>query len=135
MTERNREPQGAEPEGRPPPDGSGLRQLKHRLAAARARNKRGADGEPETSGAGIAMRVGIEMVGSVAVGVGIGWGLDRWLGTKPWLFLVFFFLGGAAGMLNVYRTVTNIGLAPGYRTGERTGDEDEDEGEAKRGGR
>jgi ATP synthase protein I len=29
--------------------------------------------------------------------------LDRWLGTWPWLFLVFFVLGSVAGVLNVYR--------------------------------
>ena len=33
----------------------------------------------------------------------VGWGLDRWLGTWPWLFLVFFVLGSVAGVLNVYR--------------------------------
>jgi ATP synthase protein I len=35
--------------------------------------------------------------------VGLGFALDRWLGTWPWLFLVFFVLGAAAGVLNVYR--------------------------------
>jgi ATP synthase protein I len=127
MTERDREPQGEEPGGGPPPDRSGLRELKARLAAARSHDKPAAgDGKLDQSGVAIAVRVGIEMVGSLAVGVGIGWGLDRWLGTGPWLMVVFFFLGAAAGMLNVYRAVTNIGLAPGYRT--RTGDEEEDEG-------
>jgi ATP synthase protein I len=37
------------------------------------------------------------------VGVAIGFFLDRWLGTWPWLFLVFFVLGSVAGVLNVYR--------------------------------
>ncbi len=134
MTERNREPPGEEPEGGPSKPGNGLSQLKARLAAARARDsaRTGGKGGAEMSGVTIAVRVGVEMVGSVAVGVGIGWGLDRWLGTGPWLLVVFFFLGAAAGMLNVYRAIANIGLAPGYRPGpgDRTGDGDEgkDEG-------
>jgi ATP synthase protein I len=37
------------------------------------------------------------------MGAGIGLGLDRWLGTSPWGFLVFFAMGVAAGILNVYR--------------------------------
>jgi F0F1-type ATP synthase assembly protein I len=32
--------------------------------------------------------------------------LDSWLGTSPWLFLLGFFLGLAAGILNVYRTAS-----------------------------
>ena len=37
------------------------------------------------------------------MGAAIGLGLDRWLGTTPWAFLVFFAIGVAAGILNVYR--------------------------------
>lgn len=129
MTERDREPKGEEPGGGRSPSGTGLSQLKARLAAARAHDKaRAGKAGPELSGAAIAVRVGVEMVGSVAVGVGIGWLLDRWLGTAPWLMVVFFFLGGAAGILNVYRAVTNIGLAPGYRTGTEAEDKDEGDG-------
>jgi ATP synthase protein I len=66
-------------------------------------------------GGGIVLRVGIELAGTLAVGVAIGWGLDKWLGTGPWLLVVFFFLGAAGGVLNVYRAVGNMGLAAGYR--------------------
>ena len=67
------------------------------------------------SGLGFALRIGTELVVGVVVGVAIGLGLDYWLGTKPWLMIVFFFLGAGAGMLNVYRTVTGIGHAIGYK--------------------
>ena len=40
---------------------------------------------------------------ALVVGIGIGYWLDRWLGTWPWLFLVFFVMGSVAGVLNVYR--------------------------------
>ena len=46
-------------------------------------------------------------------GAALGFGLDRWLGTFPWLFLVFFMVGGAAGVLNVYRLFnTRPGAGP-----------------------
>ena len=64
---------------------------------------------------GLAFRIGIELVAALAVGVGIGWLLDVWLDTKPWLMVVFFFLGAGAGILNVYRTVSSYGLAGGHR--------------------
>ena len=39
----------------------------------------------------------------MAVAVAIGWGLDRWLHTSPWLLGLFVLLGGAAGVANVWR--------------------------------
>jgi ATP synthase protein I len=51
----------------------------------------------------IGMRVGVEMVSALVVAVAIGWGLDYLLGTKPILLAVFVLLGGAAGVLNVWR--------------------------------
>ena len=67
------------------------------------------------SAMGLAFRVGVEMVAGVAVGAGIGYALDRWLGTGPWLMIVFFFLGAGGGMMNVFRAATGQGLAVGYR--------------------
>lgn len=135
MSQRDREPSGDRPDGGPSPSETGLSQLKARLAAARARDKRSAGGnrDGDASGIGVAVRVGIELAGTLAVGVGIGWLLDRWLGTGPWLLVVFFFLGSAAGILNVYRAVRNLGLVPGYRDAPDEGGEDDDEDE--RGGR
>ncbi len=49
------------------------------------------------------LRVGVELVSALVVAVAIGWGLDRLLGTKPILLAVFVLLGGAAGVLNVWR--------------------------------
>ena len=47
--------------------------------------------------------VGISFVLAIVMGAGIGLALDRWLGTSPWGFLVFFAIGVVAGILNVYR--------------------------------
>ena len=52
---------------------------------------------------GVGSRAGVEVFSALAVGVALGFALDRWLGTWPWLFLLFFLLGSAAGILNVFR--------------------------------
>lgn len=63
---------------------------------------------------GIGFRAGVEVVSALIVGIAIGYFLDRWLGTRPWLFLLFFVLGSAAGVLNVYRLFNPRG---GAKTG------------------
>jgi ATP synthase protein I len=47
-------------------------------------------------------------VASVAVGTIIGFILDSWFDTKPWLIIIFFFLGAVAGILNVIRTANRM---------------------------
>jgi len=47
--------------------------------------------------------IGVQLVVSVLIGFGIGLALDRWLGTRPWLMLLFVIFGVAAGFLNLYR--------------------------------
>jgi ATP synthase protein I len=47
--------------------------------------------------------VGLMFVLAVVIGAGCGYVLDQWMGTSPWMFLLFFFFGIAAGILNVYR--------------------------------
>ena len=83
-----------------------------------------------SEGLGMAVRIGVELVAGVGVGAGIGYFLDRWLGTGPWLLILFFFLGAAGGMMNVYRAATGEGLQMGYRRSstnnrpdDRAGDE------------
>ena len=81
------------------------------------------------------LRIGVELVVAIVVATALGWGLDRWLGTSPWLTIVLFFLGVAAGMVNVYRAVTGVRMAVGYRrpdtpgatSGRATGKWDDDE--------
>ena len=56
------------------------------------------------SSMGIAMRLSSEMVAAVFVASLIGYYLDKWLETKPFLLIFFFFLGAVTGILNVVRT-------------------------------
>ncbi|MBM3518791.1 MAG: AtpZ/AtpI family protein [Alphaproteobacteria bacterium] len=63
------------------------------------------------------------MAAGLAAGAVLGWVLDSWLGTKPWLLVAGFFLGGAAGILNVYRTARRMNAdAEGGRDGPPAGD-------------
>lgn len=55
---------------------------------------------------GLGFRISVELVATLAVGTGMGFVLDRWLGSSPWLTLAFFMLGAAAGMRNVIRLAT-----------------------------
>lgn len=53
--------------------------------------------------------IGIALVAATAIGLLIGYGLDRLLGTAPWLTMVFTLFGIAAGFLNLFRDVGLIG--------------------------
>ena len=86
--------------------------FEERLKAARSRQ--GLDAPPplstrDTGGMdgvspwGIGLRVGIELVSALVVAVAIGWGLGYLFGGKPIFIAVFVLLGGAAGVLNVWR--------------------------------
>ena len=57
---------------------------------------------------GSAFKLGTELISAVLVGTIIGFILDNWFGTKPWLIIIFFFLGAAAGMLNIIRTTNQM---------------------------
>ena len=54
---------------------------------------------------GVLSTVGFSFVLAIVIGVAVGYFLDNWLGTSPWLFLLFFFLGLAAGVRNVFSSV------------------------------
>ena len=57
---------------------------------------------------GKAFKISTELVASVVVGTTLGYILDNWFGTKPWLIICFFFMGVAAGILNVIRSAKNM---------------------------
>jgi ATP synthase protein I len=49
--------------------------------------------------------IGMSFVFALVIGFGVGYWLDGVLGTKPWLSFIGFFVGLAAGVLNVYRVM------------------------------
>jgi len=78
------------------------------------------------SGIGFAFKIGADIVAALIVGVGIGLLLDNWLDTKPWFLVLFFVLGAAAGLLNVFRTIRGFDMAAGYsKPGGKVTDPDE----------
>ncbi len=56
--------------------------------------------------AGALSTVGLSFVIAIVIGAWLGRLVDGWLGTQPWFFIIFFFAGLAAGVLNVFRTVS-----------------------------
>jgi ATP synthase protein I len=84
-----------------------LRDLGERLG--RHHPDRPSDSEPgqrptaDPSAIARGFRLSTELVAGVLVGAGIGWLLDRWLGSSPLGMIVFLLLGFAAGVLNVMR--------------------------------
>ena len=84
--------------------------FKTRLKIAKSKLKNNSESDEEKRGSfiGFAFKLGTELVASVAVGTIIGFILDNWFGTKPWLIIIFFFLGAAAGMLNVIKTANKM---------------------------
>ena len=84
--------------------------FKTRLKIAKSKIKKQVQTDIEKKGSfmGSAFKLGTELVASVAVGTIIGFILDSWFDTKPWLIIIFFFLGAAAGMLNVIRTANQM---------------------------
>ncbi len=87
-----------------------------------------------TGGMALAARVTTELVAGVVVGTFIGWALDNWLGTTPTLMVVFFFLGSAAGMMNVWRALTGQGMAAGF-VNEKNSKADENKANEQNNGR
>ena len=84
--------------------------FKTRLIIAKSKIKQQAlvDNQKRSSFMGNAFKLGTELVAAVGVGTIIGCILDSWCCTKPWLIIVLFFLGAAAGILNVIRAANRM---------------------------
>ena len=84
--------------------------FKTRLKIAKSKIKNQFENDKENRGSfmGNAFKLGTELVAAVLVGTIIGFILDTWFDTKPWLIIIFFFLGAAAGMLNVIKTANRM---------------------------
>ena len=85
-------------------------QFKTRLEIAKKKILKRTESSNQSSSSklGIAFKMSTEMVAAVVVGTIIGFILDNWFGTKPWLILIFFFVGVIAGILNVIRSAKSM---------------------------
>ena len=85
-------------------------QFKTRLQIAKEKlsKKNLRDNSENTTSIGAAFKLSTELVSAVAVGAIIGFILDKTFGTKPWLIIIFFFVGVIAGIINVVRSAKNM---------------------------
>ena len=85
-------------------------QFKTRLQIAKDKllKKNLKENNENQSSIGAAFKLSTELVSAVAVGTIIGFILDKTFGTKPWLILIFFFVGVIAGIINVVRSAKNM---------------------------
>jgi ATP synthase protein I len=81
-----------------------LKALRDRLASAQASiEERDRPAGKSGSAYSFGFRLATDLIAGVLAGFGIGWGLDKWLGTSPWFLLIFTVLGMIAGIVNVIR--------------------------------
>ena len=59
-------------------------------------------------------RVGTELLAGLLIGAGMGWFIDKWINTTPLFLIIFFLLGGVAGIYNLWRVLTGKGLKMGF---------------------
>ncbi len=85
-------------------------QFKTRLQIAKDKilKKKLSDDNQNSSSIGAAFKLSTELVSAVAVGTIIGFILDKTFGTKPWLIIIFFFVGVIAGIINVVKSAKNM---------------------------
>ncbi len=79
-----------------------------KIAKNKINKKNNISKNQKTSSFGEAFKMSTELVAAVAVGTIIGFILDNWFGTKPWLILIFFFIGVIAGIMNVIKSAKNM---------------------------
>jgi ATP synthase protein I len=88
-----------------------LNDFKTRLKIAKEKLKnstKNSDNNRNNSPLGSAFKLSTDLVAHVAVGTIIGFILDNWFDTKPWLIIIFFFFGSIAGILNVIKTAKQM---------------------------
>ena len=100
----------------PPPS---LEELDARLREARRNAGLDKPEDPQGNGSSagdmsLGVRIGVELVAGVLLGLLVGYGIDRWLDTKPFGMIVMVLLGAIAGFMNVYRVANGHGYAAGY---------------------
>ena len=85
-------------------------QFKTRLQIAKDKilKKKLSENNQNSSSIGAAFKLSTELVSAVAVGTIIGFILDKTFGTKPWLIIIFFFIGVIAGIMNVIKSAKNM---------------------------
>ena len=98
------------------PDAERLRALEERIAQARKKGERTPGAMRGLSQGEAGWRMVIELATGMAVGLGIGYGLDALLGTRPVLMVIFALLGFAAGVRTMLKTAQSLQASQGDKT-------------------
>ena len=85
-----------------------LNQLNQKIEAAKSRNQDNSQSDVQPSQLGKVMKLTVEIVAAVGIGVGSGILLDNFFDTRPLFIIIFFLLGGCAGILNVFRVAKSM---------------------------
>ena len=87
-----------------------LKEIATRLKIAKKNIKKNGENNRRSNAAslGKALKISTELVAAVFIGSTIGFILDNWFGTKPLLIICFFFIGVAAGILNVFKSAKKM---------------------------
>ena len=87
-----------------------IKEISTRLEIAKKNLKKNKakNNSSNTASLGKALKISTELVAAVVVGATLGFILDNWFDTRPWLTISFFFMGVAAGILNVIKSAKNM---------------------------
>ena len=87
-----------------------LKEISARLEIAKKKIKKKQikNNDSNAASLGKALKISTELVAAVVVGTTLGFILDNWFDTRPWLTISFFFMGVAAGILNVIKSAKNM---------------------------
>ena len=87
-------------------DQNDIRNLQEKIQAAKKLST--PDAPNAAKPIGKIMKVVVEIVAAMAVGLGIGILADNYFETRPLFIIIFFLLGSAAGILNVFRVAKSL---------------------------
>ena len=87
-----------------------IKEIATRLEIAKKsiKNMRNNNQGSNAASLGKALKISTELVAAVVVGTTLGFILDNWFDTRPWLTISCFFMGGAAGILNVIKSAKSM---------------------------
>ena len=89
-------------------DKNRLNELKKKIEEAKLKNQDKGLNKIQPSPIGKAMKLAVEIVAALAIGITIGLLLDNFFDTRPLFIIIFFLLGSCAGILNVFRVAKSM---------------------------
>ena len=89
-------------------DKNRLNELKKKIEEAKLKNQDKGLNKIQPSPIGKAMKLAVEIVAALAIGITIGLLIDNFFDTRPLFIIIFFLLGSCAGILNVFRVAKSM---------------------------